>query len=155
MEKIYMAGRLFSEGEIAQRLKEHEMLNSFIEENKLEYDVFTPILAPQNDKSKLPTAEDIFVGDENELMPAKVVFADLSGEDLGVAMELGMVIHQDVDIYPYLSDIRLKTAGKYDNFHVPYGYNQFVIGGLEKYGHEIYGSFEEAFEAFKKKSMNK
>lgn len=150
MKTIYMAGRLFSEAEINQRLKEYEILNEFIKENKLNYEVFTPILAPQNDKTKLPTAEDIFEGDETELMTADVVFVDLSGKDLGVAMELGMVLYEDVKIYAYLSDIRLETAGKYDKEYVPYGYNQFVIGGLSKYNHKIYYNFNEAFEAYKK-----
>lgn len=148
MKRIYMAGRLFSEAEVNQRLLEYNLISDFIKDNELNCDIFTPIKAPQNDKSKLPTAEDIFAGDESELVSANVIFADLSGKDLGVAMELGMVLYHDVDIYPYLSDIRLETAGNYDKQYVPYGYNQFVIGGLEKYGHKIYYSFREAFEAW-------
>lgn len=149
--KIYMAGPLFSEAEVNQRLLEAELLENVILENEIKHEVFSPINAPQNDKSKLPTADDIFLGDETELMQSAVVFADLDGEDAGVMMELGMVFtDKDVKIYPYLSDIRVGTAGKYDGRYVPFGYNQFVIGGLEHYGHTVYPSFKDALDAYER-----
>lgn len=149
MNKIYMAGPLFTEAEVNQRLLEYKMMKELIGSINLDGLVFSPIMAPQNDKSKLPTAKDIFVGDESELMNSNVVFADLSGEDAGVMMELGMVLYKDIKIYPYLTDIRMATAGEYDKEHIPWGYNQFVIGALEEYNHKIYYSFKEALEAYK------
>lgn len=144
-----MAGPLFSEAEVNQRILEHNLIEEFVRKKGIDHEVFSPINAPQNDKSKLPTAEDIFLGDEKELMESKVIFADLSGEDAGVMMELGMVLHdEDVKIYPYLTDIRLGNAGEYDKQYVPFGYNQFVIGALEHYGHKVYYSFKEALEAY-------
>lgn len=148
MKKIYMAGPLFSEAEVNQRLRECALLQKSIKDRDLHYKVFSPINAPQNDKSKLPTAKDIFLGDEKELMESAVIFADLSGEDAGVMMELGMVIHKDIKIYAYLTDIRMATAGNYEKEHIPWGYNQFVIGALEQYNHKIYYSFNEALEAY-------
>lgn len=159
--KIYMAGPLFSEAYVNQRVLEAKMIQKVIDENKTGHEVFSPINAPINDKSKLPSAEDIFLGDTVQLLESEVIFADLTYEDAGVMMELGMVIlDEDVKIYPYLSDIRLGTAGRYDGNRVPFGYNQFVIGGLEyegkilenleKRGHKVYSSFQEALDAYKK-----
>lgn len=150
--KVYMAGPLFTEAEVAQRLLEARLLEEVMDELGIEHDLFSPINAPINDKSTLPTALDIFEGDERELMASNVIFADLSHEDAGVMMELGMVLlNKNIKIYPYLSDIRIATAGEYEGHYVPFGYNQFVIGGLEKYGHTIYPSFEKALNAFKDK----
>lgn len=147
--KIYMAGPLFSEAEVNQRLLEAELLEEVIVNNEIKHEVFSPINAPINDKSKLPTAEDVFLGDEKELLESGVVFADLANEDAGVMMELGMVLYdKDVKVYPYLSDIRLGTNGEYDGNRVPFGYNQFVIGGLEHYGHKVYPSFKDALKAY-------
>lgn len=143
-----MAGPLFSEGEVNQRLLEYELLTKHIEQYNINDKVFTPILAPQNDKSKLPTAVEIFEGDNEELQKAEVIFADLTNADPGVMMELGMVLDKDKKIYAYLSDIRMETAGKYEGQYVPWGYNQFVIGALERYGYKIHHSFNEAFEAY-------
>lgn len=153
--KVYMAGPLFSEAEVNQRLLECKLIEGVIKDNGFDHEVFSPINAPSNDKSKLPTAKEVFLADEIELMQSKVIFADLSNEDAGVMMELGMVIHdENVKIYPYLSDIRIGTNGEYDGIYVPYGYNQFVIGGLEHYGHKVYSSFQEALNAYKKDFSN-
>lgn len=144
-----MAGPLFNEGEVSQRLHEAEVLRKLIADYELDFKVFTPIEAPQNDKSQLPTHLDIFNGDEKEINESSVMFADLSHEDAGVMMELGMVLYRnDYKVYPYLSDIRIGTAGEYDGIYVPYGYNQFVIGGLEKYFGKIHTSFKEAARQF-------
>ena len=56
--KLYLGGSLFSEAEVNQRIKEGNMLD-----HMTNYEIYNPILAPCNDKSKLPTAEDIFWGD--------------------------------------------------------------------------------------------
>ena len=52
----YIAGALFNEGEIAQRISEGKALR----EKMPEVDWYNPIEAPVNDKSKLPSAKDIF-----------------------------------------------------------------------------------------------
>lgn len=145
--KAYMAGKLFSQADQAQRQREYDLLKSVHEKYGIDREIFSPIHAPINDKSKLPSSLDIFNEDERQLMESDVIFADLTDGDVGVAMELGMVLYRDVQIYPYISDIRIATAGEYDGINVPFGYNQFVIGGLEKY-FEVYLSFEEALEAY-------
>lgn len=76
--KVYMAGPLFSEAEVNQRLLEYKLIEGVIKDNVIDHEVFSPINAPSNDKSKLPTAKEVFLADEVELMQSKVIFADLS-----------------------------------------------------------------------------
>lgn len=46
------------------------------------------------------------------------------------------------EVYAHLSDLRVSTSGEYDGVHVPFGYNQYVVGGVEQMG-KIYPSFED------------
>lgn len=152
-KKAYMAGKLFSQADQNQRVLEYNKLKEVQDELSIEREIFSPLFAPINDKSTLPTALDIFNGDEKELMTSDVIFADLADGDVGVAMELGMILHKKVRVYAYLSDIRIETAGDYEKIHVPYGYNQFVIGGLEKYFGKVYRNFDEALDNYIKDEM--
>ena len=157
-EKLYLAGSLFSEAEINQRLKEGNMLESMTA-----YEVFNPITAPCNDKEKLPSANDIFWGDTAEVLESKCIVADISNNDVGVACELGIAwacnyLHYLVDggyslqdilsimkkkyVYAHLSDIRKNTAHMYRGNYVPWGPNQFLIGCIEDTG-EIKDNFQE------------
>ena len=158
-KKLYLAGSLFSEAEISQRIKEGNLLESLTN-----YEIYNPITAPCNDKEKLPTSKDIFWGDTSEVLKSDVVVADMSNQnDLGVAMELGITfmcnhIHKlanegltleeildeckNKKVYAHLSDIRKATSHKYQGNHIPWGYNQFVIGGVEEVG-DIYNNFQE------------
>ena len=157
-EKLYLAGSLFSESEINQRLKEGNMLESMTA-----YEVFNPITAPCNDKEKLPSASDIFWGDTAEVLESKCIVADISNNDVGVACELGIAwacnyLHYLVDggyslqdilsimkkkyVYAHLSDIRKNTAHMYRGNYVPWGTNQFLLGCIEDTG-EIKDSFQE------------
>ena len=157
-EKLYLAGSLFSEAEINQRLKEGNMLESMTA-----YEVFNPITAPCNDKEKLPSASDIFWGDTAEVLESKCIVADISNNDVGVACELGIAwacnyLHYLVEggyslqdilmimkkkyVYAHLSDIRKNTSHMYRGNYVPVGFNQFYIGMIEDMG-EIKDNFQE------------
>lgn len=158
-KKLYLAGSLFSEAEVNQRIKEGNLLESLTN-----YDVYNPIAAPCNNKDKLPASSDIFWGDTLEILKSEVVVADMSNQnDLGVAMELGIAfmcnhIHKlaregltleeilDVcknkKVYAHLSDIRKTTSHRYKGNYIPWGYNQFVVGGVEEIGN-IYNNFQE------------
>ena len=157
-EKLYLAGSLFSEAEINQRLKEGNMLESMTA-----YEVFNPITAPCNDKEKLPSSSDIFWGDTAEVLESKCIVADISNNDVGVACELGIAwacnyLHYLVDggyslqdilsimkkkhVYAHLSDIRKNTAHMYRGNYVPWGINQFLLGCIEDTG-EIKDNFQE------------
>ena len=88
----YIAGALFNEGEIVQRISEGKVLREMMPE----VEWYNPIEAPVNDKSKLPTAKDIFSLDTDYVLKSDYILADLSREDLGVAMELGISIGVEI-----------------------------------------------------------
>ena len=157
-EKLYLAGSLFSEADINQRLKAGNMLESMTP-----YEVFNPILAPVNDKDKIPEANDLFWGDTSEILESSVVVADISNNDVGVACEMGIAwacnyLHYLVDggyslqdilmimkkkhVYAHLSDIRKNTSHMYRGNYIPWGFNQFYIGMIEDMG-EIKDNFQE------------
>lgn len=155
--KIYIAGSLFNEAEISQRKLEGSEL-----ESNSNYTVFNPITAPYNEnKSELPTAEEIYHGDTVELLSSDIMLVDLTNTlDAGVSAELGMVFAYNeiasrniesfqpgvstplpIEIVAVLSDIRLSTAAKYK---VPsYSINHFLLGGVHRWG-TIHRSFGEA-----------
>lgn len=166
--KGYLAGSLFSEAEVNQRLLEGKILR----EDTPEIEWFNPIEAPINDKSKLPTAESIFQGDTNAILSSDFMIADLANNDPGVMMELGIawglqhaykvlcevtpnlpcetwydLFENGIkprDIQAVLSDIRLGTAHKYEGHYIPMSFNQYVVGGIEDMGGTINRSFEDA-----------
>ena len=136
--KVYLAGGLFNEAEVAQRLKEGKILRDRIKE----IDLFNPIEQPFNEnKEKLPTPLDIFNGDTNAILNADVFLADITNDDPGVMVELGIALSNGKKIIAINSDIRLKSASKYE---IPtYAINHYVLGAILKYGVLVY-SFEEA-----------
>lgn len=150
-EKVYIAGSLFNEAEVNQRKVEERALKDLLGFNN----VYNPINAPCNDKSKLPTSKDIFDGDTREILSSDVIVADLSNStDLGVACELGIIwtcnfinelaksmtmdeilkILKPKKVVAHLSDIRKGTAGEYDGNKIPVGFNQYMIGLVEDIG---------------------
>lgn len=136
--KVYLAGGLFNEAEVAQRLKEGKILRDRIKG----IDLFNPIEQPFNEnKEKLPTPLDIFNGDTNAILNADVFLADITNDDPGVMVELGIALSNGKKIIVINSDIRLKSANKYE---IPtYAINHYVLGAILKYGVLVY-SFEEA-----------
>lgn len=147
--KLYLAGSLFNEAEVAQRLKEGKILRETFKTLEL----FNPIEQPFNeDKSTLPTPQDIYTADANAVKNADIILLDMTNEDPGVMVELGLAIAYGKKIVAINSDIRLKAANKYD---IPsYAMNHFVLGGILKYGVLVY-SFNEALEELKKIVENK
>ena len=136
--KVYLAGGLFNEAEVTQRLKEGKILRDRIKG----IDLFNPIEQPFNEnKEKLPTPLDIFNGDTNAILNADVFLADITNDDPGVMVELGIALSNGKKIIAINSDIRLKSANKYE---IPtYAINHYVLGAILKYGVLVY-SFEEA-----------
>lgn len=145
--KIYLAGSLFNEAEVAQRKLEGRKLR----ETFNDIDLFNPIDQPFNEnKQSLPTPEDIYINDANAVKECDIAIFDLTNEDAGVMVELGLAIAYGKKIIGINSDIRLKSANKYD---IPtYGMNHFVLGGILKYGKFVY-SFDEAIEELKKAGL--
>ncbi|MDE5949632.1 MAG: nucleoside 2-deoxyribosyltransferase [Malacoplasma sp.] len=148
--KLYLAGSLFNEAEISQRKKE----GTILKEKFPNLSVFNPIEQPFNtNKENLPTPIDIFNGDTKEVVNCDIFLADVTNNDPGVIMELGIAITLKIKhIICVNSDIRIKSANKYD---IPtYSMNHYVLGGILKYGKLVY-SFKEALSEIEKILMKK
>ncbi len=139
--KLYIAGSLFSEAEVRQRKYELELLKK----RKLDLEIFSPIEQPFNkDKSNIVLPLDIFEIDSKLIENSDIFIADVSNEDPGVMLALGIAIYTNTKlIIGVNSDIRLDNANKYD---IPsYSMNHFVLGALEKNG-RLVRNFEEAID---------
>lgn len=138
---LYLAGALFNEAEVAQRKKEGEHLRKAFGDR---LNIFNPIEQPFNDnKQSLPTPQDIFDGDTDAVKNCDIFLADITNEDSGVMVELGIAIALNKKIIAVNSDIRLQSANKYD---IPsYAMNHYVLGGILKHGKLVF-SFEEAID---------
>ena len=146
--KLYLAGSLFNEAEVMQRKLEGIKLRENFDQHNIE--IFNPIDQPFNeDKQTLPTPIDIFNSDTKAVINSDIFIADLTNEDPGVMMELGIAIMSNTKIIIGInSDIRLKSANTYD---IPsYSMNHYVLGGLLKHGYLVY-SFDEAILLLKEK----
>ena len=143
--KLYLAGSLFNEAEVAQRKLEGKLLR----ERFPELEIFNPIDQPFNeDKSTLPTPIAIFDGDTEAVRECDIFIADLTNDDPGVMVELGIAIECGNKIIIGInSDIRLADASRYD---IPtYGMNHYVLGGVLKYGYFV-RNFNEAMTVLEK-----
>lgn len=142
--KLYVAGALFNQAEVNQRKLEGKILK----ENFPELEIFNPIEQPYNEnKQSLPTPIEIFDADTKEVEACDIFLADLTNEDAGVMVELGIAICTDTKlIIGVNSDIRLQSANKYEN--PSYGINHYVLGAIEKHG-KFVRSFDEAIEIIK------
>lgn len=151
---IYNAGSLFTEAEVRQRLFEEDLVNEIAEElgiaDKIQF--FNPISNPFNDKSKIPTAEEIYEGDMRQIEMSKNFIFNLDNPlDGGVIAELFAVI-KDIrygakyNIVVVMSDMRIDGAGNYEAHRVPIGHNQFVIGALMQHNIPIFKTSREAIE---------
>lgn len=160
--KVYIAGPLFTEADINQRMLEGKQLRNVVSTHHRESlgkgvnsreVVFNPIESPVNFKEMNPTAAQIFQADYDVIKEAHYFFFDLSNLDTGTFVELGQALelartNDSVKIYPVLSDIRIPNAGNYEGLNVPVGNNQYMIGALEHYGIPIFSSFSDALIAF-------
>lgn len=143
--KVYVAGSLFNEAEVAQRKREGELLRAAFPN----LEIFNPIDQLFNEnKASLPSPEMIFDGDTEAVLDCDIFIADLTNDDPGVMCELGIAIMNEKTkiIIGINSDIRLRDAHRYE---LPtYGVNHYVLGGVLKHGHFVY-SFAEAIEKLK------
>ena len=165
-EKIYIAGSLFNEAEIAQRLKEEKLLRELGFEN-----IYNPIQAPCNKKEDLPACLDIFWGDTKEVLTSDIITVDITNpSDLGVGCELGVIwmcnylyqlkeqglnLEQILEMIPKKqliavnSDIRKGTAHCYKGDEIPVGVNQYMVGLIKDIG-IIKNNFNELLDELKK-----
>lgn len=162
--KFYVAGSLFKDKERLQRMKEGDLLNQWFPEAE----VYNPVNNDKiNDKTKNPTAQEIFMGDTKEIIKSDTITADLDdSNDMGVAMELGVCygINHMLDVikkyaplsvydkireqipykhvYATYSDVRQDTKGE-EGIYKSVGNNMYLFGGVEEMGN-IYRHFNDA-----------
>lgn len=148
--KLYLAGPLFNDAQVARRKLEGQ----FLRERFPQLSIFNPIEQPFNqNKQSLPTPIDIYEGDTNAVLESDIFLCDVSVEDMGVACELGIALQNKTPLIIAInSDIRLQSANKYD---VPsYAMNHYVLGGILKHGHFV-RTFDEALDIIENYLNNK
>lgn len=142
--KVYIAGSLFNEAENAQRKKEGKLMKEMFPH----LDIFNPVDQPFNEnKQSLPTPIEIYEADTKAVEECDIFIADLTNEDAGVMVELGIAIKSNTKIIIGMnSDIRLMSANQYE---IPtYGMNHYVLGAILKHGYFVH-SFSEAMSKLK------
>lgn len=142
--KAYIAGSLFNEAENAQRKKEGKLMKEMFPH----LDIFNPVDQPFNEnKQSLPTPIEIYEADTKAVEECDIFIADLTNEDAGVMVELGIAIKSNTKIIIGMnSDIRLMSANQYE---IPtYGMNHYVLGAILKHGYFVH-SFSEAMSKLK------
>lgn len=100
IKKIYLAGPLFSRGEIRDRIEDEKKLQlsakTFNESNKenlkITFDIFNPInFNEEIDKKNIKLERDtIFRKDYYEMSKSDIVIADIDNMDVGTILELGI-----------------------------------------------------------------
>lgn len=149
--KIYIVGPLFSEAEEKQRKYEGERIRHILDLNHVDYELFNPVDMPFNSKEDV-TSSEIALADVQRLNEAEAVFFDLSTEDSGSCVALGMMMEKlangkKLKLYPVIHDIRLKR-NSLGGLESSCGFNSMVVGILKGNKITIYSSFEEALQAF-------
>ena len=142
--KVYIAGALFNEAEKAQRIYEGKIMKEMFPH----LDIFNPVEQPFNEnKQTLPTPIEIYEADTKAVEQCDIFIADLTNEDAGVMVELGIAIKSNTKIIIGInSDIRLISANQYE---IPtMGMNHYVLGAILKHGYFVH-SFLEAMEKLK------
>jgi len=154
---IYNAGPLFTEYEVKQRKEEGKILRDML--GSTESTVANPIDLPVNPSDEnggmQPVPSEIFEADSIHIDKANVFFFDLANNDPGTLVELGMAVQRiragetDIKIYAVHSDFRGPSNAR-KGFESTIGFNSFMTGALFRYDFEIYTSFKDAAEAFRK-----
>ena len=151
--KIYNVGPLFTEAEKKQRQYEGKKICYLLESNGVEFELSNPIDMPTSNQLDV-TSSEIYQADYERLNQADVVFFDLSNEDSGSCVALGIIMEKkiqgkNIQVYPIFHDIRLSRNGQ-SGLESSCGFNSMVVGILKGNGVTIYESFEDAFAQFAK-----
>ena len=146
--KAYIVGPLFTEAEERQRLLEGKMLRNLFEKLNIELELSNPVEFEFDEDS---TSSDIFTKDHKALSEADFIIFDLSNEDSGSCVALGLTINdlmrgRDVKIYPVMHDCRMARNGK-SGLESTCGFNSMVVGSLKANNITIYNDFKEVVKA--------
>ncbi len=155
---IYNVGPLFTEAESKQRRYEGQRFRELLDRNNVEYTFSNPIDMPTSNQLDV-TSSEIATADYERLNKADVVFFDLSNEDSGSCVALGIMMEKYIngkplELYPIFYDIRLSRNGQ-SGLESSCGFNSMVVGILKSNDIQIYSSFEDAFKAFKERHKYK
>lgn len=149
--RIYNVGPLFTEAEKKQRQYEGKKISYLLESNGVEFELSNPIDMPTSNQLDV-TSSEIYRADYERLNQADVVFFDLSNEDSGSCVALGIIMEKkiqgkNIQVYPIFHDIRLSRNGQ-SGLESSCGFNSMVVGILKGNGVQIFESFEDAFVQF-------
>ena len=149
--KAYIVGPLFTEAEERQRLLEGQSLRTLFEKLGIELELSNPVEFNFDGDT---SSSDIFRMDYERLKAADFIIFDLSNEDSGSCVALGMTINQlmngrDVKIYPVIHDCRLSRNSK-SGLESTCGFNSMVVGCLKANNINIYNGFKEVLKAILK-----
>lgn len=153
MLHIYNVGPLFTEAEKKQRQYEGRKICDVLRNNGIDFELSNPIDMPTSNKLDV-TSNEIYQADYDRLNKADVVFFDLSNEDSGSCVALGIIMEKklqgkNIRVYPIIHDIRLSRNGQ-SGLESSCGFNSMVVGILKGNGISIYESFEDAYAQFVK-----
>ena len=153
MLHIYNVGPLFTEAEKKQRQYEGKKIRDVLTNNGIAFELSNPIDMPTSNKLDV-TSSEIYQADYDRLDKADVVFFDLSNEDSGSCVALGIIMEKklqgkNIQVYPIIHDIRLSRNGQ-SGLESSCGFNSMVVGILKGNGIHVYSSFEEAYQQFVK-----
>jgi len=180
MVKGYIAGSLFNEAEKAQRLHEEKVLKELTMDSVDWYSPVSAKVNDKDKlpTAKEIFNGDTIAIIHSDIIFADLTNGDTGvAMELGVSYGIqyarsimdGILEHQPDEVrqafnslmdlsgikfkatYGVCSDIRVLTANKYDGIHVPYGLNQYVVGGMESMDSIIVSNFNGAVEVFKER----
>lgn len=161
MISIYNAGPLDNEAEKRQRFIEEQLMIEMLNKYEVEYDIFNPSTSGIvfDEGFEAPTTDQIWNIDYEAINCSNVFFFDLSTDDEGTMVELGIVIEKkrrgdDVLIIPVISDGQVKAAHTFREFDIPTGWNTFMIGAVKNNSEGIHYSFVEGLKYLEEKIKN-
>ena len=142
IKNIYLAGPLFTRGEIRDRINDEEILNSSFKKIK----IFNPIRINQSvDLNKVENKDTYFFNEDIRAMDdADIAIVDLDNNDPGTIMELGYFVALKKN---QIKDLKIFVI--YSNWKGLDLVNRFVLGGALVVADGIYKDINEVVSAMK------
>lgn len=146
MLNIYLAGPLFTRGEMKSRLDDEQYIKDALSKH-INLTIFNPINLNKNnsvDSSNLESLpKDFFAkNDIKAIDECDIMIADIDNNDAGTLVELGMMVEK-IRQFPHK---RLLVI--YSNWKGEVLMNKFLLGTIAMYG-EIFKSIEEVVDWIK------
>jgi len=137
--KIYLAGPLFSDGEIAERISNAKALRKLKNEDGTFIEVFNPIEI--NESAEKPVDKNFYYKrDRQEINTSNVMIVCLDNMDPGTLVEFGIMLgRKDYQLDPY----RTIIIAYYSNWKGIETINKFVAGCIRI---ECFNGVQTSFE---------